>query len=234
MIHLAVFDMAGTTIDDGGVVYQALEAAVAFAGATVDPADLQTWMGTDKVAAITALLPLGGVTPTDALVATCFATFKEHLSMAYRTAPPVAFDGVSDAIAQLRSRGIKVALSTGFDRQVTDDLLTSLGWKTGQDLDAVVTTSDVAAGRPAPYMIHHAMELAGVVDVRRVLAAGDTLVDLQAARNAGAIAVGVLTGALSRQALEQGPHDHILAGVADVPSLPECLPEATAATVALS
>jgi phosphonatase-like hydrolase len=229
MIELAVFDMAGTTIDDGGAVYRALESAVASTGATVDPGDLQTWMGTDKVQAITALLELGGVAPTDELVTATFARFKSDLAEAYRATPPFAFDGVPEAIAILRSRGIRVALTTGFDRDVTDGLLASLGWTVAQDpageisdtvtLDAVVTTSDVRAGRPAPYMIHHAMELTGVHDVRAVLAAGDTLVDLEAARNAGAVAVGVLTGALSREALEHGPSDHIVDGVAVVPDL---------------
>lgn len=231
MIELAVFDMAGTTIDDGGAVYRALSSAVGAAAATVDAGDLQTWMGTDKVAAITALLELGGVEPAPALVASTFETFKQDLAAAYGATPPVAFEGVEAAIATLRSRGIKVALSTGFDRAVTDSLLESLGWTVAQDpaaqlsaevtLDAVVTTSEVTAGRPAPYLIHHAMEMTGVRSVAAVLAAGDTIVDLEAARNAGAIAVGVLTGALSRDELAAGPYDHLLAGVVEVPALAE-------------
>lgn len=228
MIELAVFDMAGTTIDDGGAVYRALSTSVSEAGAAVDPVDLQTWMGTDKVSAITALLALGGVEATDALVADTFAAFKAHLDAAYAAAPPTAFDGVVEALAALRGRGIKVALTTGFDRQVTDSILGSLGWTVGQDpeatVDAVVTTSEVSAGRPAPYMIHHAMELTGTHAVSSVLAAGDTVVDLQAARNAGAIAVGVLTGALDEAALSTAPHDHIVAGVAVIPDLAECRP----------
>ncbi|MCU1529678.1 MAG: family hydrolase, partial [Frondihabitans sp.] len=89
-------------------------------------------------------------------------------------------------------------------------------------VDAIVTKTDVVAGRPAPYMIHHAMELTGATSVSRVLAAGDTVVDIRAARNAGVIAVGVLTGALSAEALSAEPHDHILSGVAAVPDLAEC------------
>ncbi len=226
MIDLAVFDMAGTTIDDGGAVYRALSASVSAAGATVDDDDLQTWMGTDKVEAITALLRLGGVTPTDELVRSTFAAFTRELAAAYEAEPPTPFPGVVEALGELRSRGIRVALSTGFDRDVATSLLRSLGWTVGPSpddtVDAVVTTSDVVAGRPAPYLIHHAMELTGVRSVARVLAAGDTLVDLEAARNAGAISVGVLTGALSEEALSAGPYDLILPGVAAVPSLDVC------------
>lgn len=114
-------------------------------------------------------------------------------------------------------------LDTGFSDDVAAPLLESLGWTVGEGsahtLDAIVTTSEVASGRPAPYMIHHAMEKTGVVDVRSVLAAGDTAVDVQAARNAGAVAVGVLTGKLTREQLESQPGVVVLESVADVPAL---------------
>lgn len=223
MIDLVALDMAGTTIDDHGSVYVALRHSVEETGATVADADLQQWMGTDKVEAIGALMRLGGGNPTADSVNAAFTRFREILAQSYRDEPPVALAGVVDALHTLRDRGIRVALTTGFDDGVAVPLLESLGWRIGADelLDAVVTTSDVSAGRPAPYLIHHAMELTGVGDVRRVLAAGDTIVDLAAARNAGVIAVGVASGALSRDELERHPHDHILDSVADLPGLPE-------------
>lgn len=223
MIDLAVFDMAGTTIDDRGAVYRALRTAVEQAGATVAEDDLQTWMGTDKAEAITALLRLGGVPPTEDLVAERFTAFRGILDDLYRDEPPVAMPGIPEALAALRAAGVRVALTTGFDDDVAGSVLGALGWTVGANdsdtVDALVTTSRVTAGRPAPYMIHHAMEATGVHDVRRVLAAGDTVVDVRAARNAGVIAVGVCTGALSRQDLEAEPHDHVLDSVADVPGL---------------
>lgn len=230
MIQLVAFDMAGTTIDDHGLVYVALERCVTDAGATVDQRDLQLWMGTDKVTAIRALLRLGGIEPTESIVTSAFDGFRRILAQSYRDRPPVALPGVEDAMRVLRSRGIRVALTTGFTSEVAEAILNSIGWTVGPAiegasptdlLDAVVTTSDVPSGRPAPYLIHRAMERTGVVDVRSVLAAGDTIVDLLAARNAGVIGVGVLTGGLGRAQLESQPHDHILASVADVPDLAE-------------
>ncbi|MEO8095683.1 MAG: phosphonatase-like hydrolase [Pseudolysinimonas sp.] len=221
MIEMVAFDMAGTTIDDHGAVYEALEDAVIETGATVAPADLQQWMGTDKVEAITALMRLGGVEPDDAAVAHAFDRFRAILAASYASTPPQALPGVEEALRTLHDRGIKVALTTGFDDAVATPLLAALGWSVGDLLDAVVTTSDVTTGRPAPYLIHHAMEKLGVHDVTAVLAAGDTIVDLLAARNAGVIAVGVLTGKLGRAELEPHPHDHILDSVVDVLDLPE-------------
>lgn len=223
MIDLVALDMAGTTIDDRGAVYVALRRSVEETGAAVDPTDLQHWMGTDKVEAIGALMRLGHVPTEEKAVRAAFGRFRSLLDQFYLESPPVALPGVEDALAILRDRGVKVALTTGFDDTVARPLLASLGWKVGPDelLDAVVTTSQVRTGRPAPFLIHHAMELTGVADVRRVLAAGDTIVDLQAACNAGVIAVGVTTGALTREELERHPHDYVLDGVVQIPELDE-------------
>ncbi|UFS59983.1 phosphonatase-like hydrolase [Subtercola endophyticus] len=220
MIELVAFDMAGTTIDDHGLVYDALAGAVVETGASVADADLQRWMGTDKVTAIGALMNLGGVEPTADGVAKAFVRFKVLLGEAYRGHPPVALPGVEETLRELRRRGVKVALTTGFSDDVAGPLLASLGWSTGAGpddlLDAVVTTSDVRAGRPAPYLIQHAMELTGATDVATVLAVGDTVVDLQAAHNAGVAGVGVLTGGLTREALAEHPHLAIIDSAAEI------------------
>ena len=132
MIELVAFDMAGTTIDDHGLVYVALADSVNETGATVADDDLQQWMGTDKVTAIIALLRLGGVHPDDALVVHTFARFKLLLAEAYERHAPVALPGVEEAFRELTARGVFVALTTGFSDEVAGPLLDSLGWSVGQ------------------------------------------------------------------------------------------------------
>lgn len=221
MIELVVLDMAGTTVNEHGDVYRALEGSVTATGASVDQQDLQTWMGADKTEAITALLRLGGVQPTVELVQQQFLHFKELLNQFYAQNPPEALPGVEDALKELKSRGIKLALTTGFSQDVAEPILKTLGWGIGPGelLDAVVTSDMVAAGRPAPYMIHRAMEATGVHDVRAVVAGGDTVVDVLAGHHAGVRTLGVLTGALSRAELESHPHEWVLDSVADLPAL---------------
>lgn len=230
MIKLAAFDIAGTTVDDGGAVYDALRSAVEELGATVADADLAHWMGTDKVTAITNLARLGGVDIDDTAAQTAFARFQAIIADSYRTDPPQPVAGADQTIARLRAAGVKVALTTGFDRAVVEPLLASLNWGLATDdvdhtvsLDAIVTTDDVPAGRPAPYMIFRAMERCGVASVSAVLAAGDTAVDVQAANNAGAISVGVLTGQTPGSTLEANCADHVLASIAEIPKLPGVL-----------
>jgi phosphoglycolate phosphatase-like HAD superfamily hydrolase len=85
-------------------------------------------------------------------------------------------------------------------------------------VDAVVCGDNVLQGRPAPYLIFHAMEAAGARNVRHVANVGDTVLDLQAAHNAGVRwNIGVLSGAHSRAQLACAPHTHLLPSVADLP-----------------
>jgi phosphonatase-like hydrolase len=231
-VDLAVFDIAGTTVEEHGAVYTALRAAVeaagAHAGLVLSDADVERWMGADKRAAIRALLtpafaPAFAGTdeagPDTAVVERVFTDFRDRLDTAYRTRPPAPMPGVVETFGTLRAHGIKIALTTGFDRSVVGPLLTSLGWESGL-LDAVVCADDVPSGRPAPYMIFRAMELTGVTAVGRVLVAGDTVRDLRAGTNAGAaVVIGVLTGHVAATTLSAVPHTHLLASVAGIPAL---------------
>ena len=238
MITLAAFDMAGTTIDDGGAVYRALQLAVEETGVEVAPADLQTWMGAEKRAAIRALIELGGGDPDAPIdrVDRAFDRFRAILDELYQAEPPVAMPGVPKAIATLRAHGIKVALTTGFSRDVATGILERLGWVVASNdsasesdasvpentvtiVDALVCADEVAAGRPAPFMIHRAMERTGTHRTDDVLVAGDTIVDVRAGANSGAsVTVGVLSGKLGRSDFEGEPFTALLDSVAEIPA----------------
>lgn len=224
MIELVVFDIAGTTVEENSAVYLALREAVVAAGGAPSDRDIESWMGASKREAITGMLTDAlGAEPDSALVDRAFDDFRQRLEVAYRAVPPTPIEGVPEVFAALREREIKVVLTTGFDREVTDSLLAALGWDLTV-LDGVICIDDVPRGRPAPYMIHQAMRLAGVIDVRSVLVAGDTARDLQAGTNAGAgVVIGVLTGDVSRQSLKAEPHTHILDSLADLLTEPSPL-----------
>ena len=69
-------------------------------------------------------------------------------------------------------------------------------------------------------MIFHAMEVARIDNVREVLNIGDTPLDLQAGNRAGVLGViGVLSGLHKRDRLLRESPSHLIASVADLPSL---------------
>src|SRR5215475_13872900 len=218
---LAALDMAGTTVDEGGLVYSAVEAAVAEAvGGPIPAALMSQWKGTSKEEAIAGLLRGMGSDTSRASVLNVYEIFAGKLEEAYDRTPPAPFPGVPEMFGTLRRAGVKVALQTGYAAPVANSIMTSLGWTVGETVDALVTSDTVAASRPAPYLIFHAMEATGIVDVRRVLTAGDTPNDLGAGMNAGAgLIVGVTTGSFSRPELTAEPHTHIFDSVADLPAL---------------
>jgi len=112
-----------------------------------------------------------------------------------------------------------VATDTGFDAGIGGLIMERLDWP-GRLIDLAVFSSDVARGRPAPYMIYRAMERLGVQDVRRVMKVGDSPADLEEGSNAGCgEVVGVLSGAHTPATLGPCRHTRLLGSVADLPAL---------------
>lgn len=218
---LAALDMAGTTVDEGGLVYAAVEGAVAEAVGAPIPAELMLqWKGTSKEEAIAGLLRGMGSDTSHAYVMKVYDIFAGKLEEAYARMPPAPIPGAPEMFETLRRAGVKVALQTGYAAPVANSIMTGLGWTVGETVDALVTSDTVAVSRPAPYLVFHAMEATGIRDVRRVLTAGDTPNDLSAGMNAGAgFVVGVTTGSFTRSQLEAEPHTHILDSVAALPTL---------------
>ncbi|MGA7984805.1 MAG: HAD-IA family hydrolase, partial [Burkholderiales bacterium] len=187
-IRLAVLDVGGTVIHDTADVAAVFKAALARHGLSATDAQLHAWRGAAKREVIGRLAAGSAADPEQV-----YASFQELLIASFAEHGVKSIDGVEQAIATLRARGIRVALTTGFDRRVADQLLARLGWR--DKVDAVVCADEVAQGRPAPDMILRAMERTGVGDARRVLCAGDTDNDLRAGANAGVGAnLGVLSG----------------------------------------
>ena len=116
----------------------------------------------------------------------------------------------SALFAELRGRGVKVALNTGFSRDIVDVILARLGW-TADAVDASIASDESLRGRPYPDMILRLMAQLGVIEASRVAKVGDTPVDLQEGASAGCgLVIGVTTGAFTRAQLEPFSHTHIL------------------------
>src|SRR5262245_45181766 len=211
-IQLVVFDMAGTTIEDDGAVLRCLVDAVRMYDLPGTPEELNALMGMNK-REVFALLAARSY-PQDAEQAervadAALATFIGEMRSSYdRSLKPMA--GAEDTFAFLRERGIKIALDTGFDVAIAGMLMERLNWP-GRLVDAMVCSSDVPRGRPAPYMIFRAMERLSVLDVHQVMKLGDSPADLEEGFHAGCgEVIGVLSGAHSAETLAGYYHTRLI------------------------
>lgn len=212
--QLVVLDMAGTTVRDTGQVVRAFTEALSLHHLPFTPQQVEAVRGASKRDAIRTFVPAGPQQVQQA--ANAYATFCERLSTLFQAEGVHAVHGAAETMAALRARGIRVALNTGFDRQITALLRAALHWEQGM-VDAVVCGDDVARGRPAPDLIYAAMRACDTSDPQRVMNVGDTVLDLQAGHAAGVRwNIGVLTGAHARAQLQAAPHTHILASLADL------------------
>lgn len=214
--ELVIFDMAGTTVRDQGEVPQAFTAALAAFDIAVSADQVAAVRGASKRQAVFDLTPDGPLRAARA--AAIYERFTEELAQRFAEgAQPVA--GAAQTFAWLRAQSVKMALNTGFDRDITGLLLDALGWAEGI-VNAVVCGDEVPQGRPAPYLIFRCLEATGTHSIHRVAVVGDTALDLQAAHNAGVHwNVGVLSGAHSRELLASQPHTHLVPSVAQLPGL---------------
>jgi phosphonatase-like hydrolase len=221
-IQLVVFDLAGTTVDDGGgAVLKCLVETTRVHDLPGTPEELNALMGMNKREVFGMLAARRyPSSPAEAggLADEALATFVVQMRGFYEQnlAP---MPGAEETFAFLRARGIKIATDTGFDAAIAGLIMERLNWP-GRLIDLAVCSSDVTRGRPAPYMIFHAMERLDIQDVSQVMKIGDSPADLEEGFNAGCgEVIGVLSGAHTAATLGPCRHTRLLASVADLPAL---------------
>jgi phosphoglycolate phosphatase len=209
-ITTACLDMAGTTVADDGSVMTAFGAAVAEGGLIPGApgydeaiAYVQATMGQSKIEVFRAVL--GGEERAQRANSVFEARYAEAVAAGDVTPLP----GAVETIMALRAAGIKVCLATGFSPPTRDALLDALGWR--PIIDLALSPADAGRGRPWPDLPLTALLRLGGGAVSELVVAGDTASDVESGLRAGAgLVAGVLTGAASREDLEQAAAPHIL------------------------
>ncbi|MER3319249.1 MAG: phosphonatase-like hydrolase [Allomuricauda sp.] len=215
-IQLAVFDMAGTTVNEDNVVYKTVRAALAKYGVEVSlNTVLEFGAGKEKFKAIADILKETKSENVDPNAV--FREFKKMLEEAYANLNVTTYDGVEELFKMLKSKGVKVVLNTGYDQKTAQSLLNKLGWVPGEQIDALITADDVVKGRPSSEMIDKAMEMFKITESENVLKAGDSVIDIEEGKNANCgWTVGVLTGAQTREQLATAEPTMILDSLANL------------------
>ena len=217
---LVIFDIAGTTVEDPDGVGGCLKAALDSAGVPWEADAVNAIMGIPKPVAIKTLIEAVGQQANEERIQEIHRDFQGKIIEYYRTSALVKpIEGATEVFADLKSRGIKVALDTGFDRPIVDVLLDRLGWNS-ETIDGSTTSDEVAQGRPHPDLVFHLMEKFGITDPKEVAKVGDTPSDLGEGTAAGCgFVIGVTYGTHTREQLQLHLHTHLVDSIREIPDL---------------
>ena len=215
-IKLAVFDVAGTTAKDAGLVVEAFVTAAEALGVKRDTtrmADMVDYvnatMGQRKIDVFLHLFE-GNLAKAE-LAHENFVSAYQELT---KSGKLEEFEGVSAMFAELKSRGIGVALTTGFPRDILDSIINSLGWN--DLIDVSVAASEVPLGRPAPDMIYECLKMYNKLTnstctSSNLVVLGDTRSDIESGVAAQAsLIMGIDSGTHSANALFEAGATHVL------------------------
>lgn len=233
-VSLVMLDFAGTTINDKTAVRDCLyDAAVEF-NLDTDPHEVLMHIGTNKIHLYQFLIARkqgkdiqiadferikDPETYEEALKV--FDRYTELMIDYYRNRIE-PMPGAEDTFRWCHENGIKVAIDTGFHRDVADAIVEGTGWIRDGLVDIVVDVEHAPEqrGRPAPFMLFYAMTQLNIQSVHEVIKVGDTPADMLEGYNAGCRGiVGVLSGPLPFEQWGKYRHTHIIPSVKELPEL---------------
>jgi phosphonatase-like hydrolase len=218
MIEMVVFDMAGTTVTDHHEVEACFAKAAENTGLNVSADRILALQGYSKIEVFKLLWHEGyphlaeDILKEKAL--NSYNAFCEILENHYISFGAKPTEYCTELFQYLKANNIKIALTTGFYRKVTNIILEKLGWDFGLDknakgteksiIDLSIASDEVKHGRPKPDMILKAMEVMNIQNPQNVITIGDTPSDILAGDAAGIGYVFAITnGTHSQKQLEQ-------------------------------
>lgn len=211
--------MAGTTVRDKNYVGIAFRDAMHSHGYEVAIEEINPMMGYEKPLAIQMILERhvtdqAEITPH--LIDAIHSEFVQRMIDFYSTTTEIApLPHVEDTFKVLRNAGIKIALNTGFSRNIADVIIGRLGWN-GM-IDCLVASDEVPHGRPYPDMIRKIMDELHIDSPEKIAKVGDTEVDVNEGINAGVkYVIGITSGAFTREGLEVYHPTHIIDDISEV------------------
>jgi HAD superfamily hydrolase (TIGR01549 family) len=194
-----VFDIDGTLIDSNAAHVEAWRRAFESMGYKIaaDRIEVEIGKGGDKVVP-DVLGKSADEKDGDALRK---AQPKEFAEIVGREGLK-PFGGAFELLAALRGRGVKVVLATSSSQEQLQ-ILQSAARVDLKSVSVVLTTADDAEeSKPSPDIVVAAVKKSGLSPAQCAMV-GDTLYDMQAAKGAGVIGLGVLTGYQSAQTLKE-------------------------------
>lgn len=224
-IKLLIFDMAGTTVNEHGIVYQTLYDTLQNYGINVSIKDIEKWHGANKYQVLEHFLnisfnkslynPSNYHKTFEKERNRLNNTFNRNLKERYFETDNISLidERVPELFNELRKQDIKIALNTGYNKEIQTSIIKKLHMN--DFIDGYVSSEEVPKGRPYPYMINKLINDLDVENSKQVVKIGDSAIDILEGRNAKCLlSIGVLSGADGKDKLKDA--DFLLNSVIDL------------------
>lgn len=217
-VKLLVFDMAGTTVNEQGIVYQTLYDTIKNFGLKISQEEISNWHGRNKYEVLNHYLtndPKVSSEIRNSLKDQLHSNFDNNLKERYFNSSNIELihPQLPELFQKIQQKNIKIALNTGYSQEIQESIIKKLNMD--EFIDDYISSEQVKFGRPYPYMIHNLMERNEIDCVQSVMKFGDTYNDILEGFNSNCLAsVGVLSGADSEEKLKKATH--ILDNVMDI------------------
>jgi len=190
---LIVFDWDGTLMDSEAKIVRCIQGAAQDLDISdPGPAAIRHIIGLGLQEAVQALFP----DEPDVRRLQLIARYRLHFLELDNTAMPL-FPGVREGLAALVEQGYLLAVATGKARRGLERVLEETGTR---HLFVASRCADEAFSKPHPRMLEDILEMTGI-DRRQAIMVGDTVYDMEMARNAGVEGLAVSYGVHAREHL---------------------------------
>jgi HAD superfamily hydrolase (TIGR01509 family) len=193
MLDALIFDFDGTLADTNTLHARAFVRAFGAAGYRVGLERIAREIGRGGDRLVPAILGVEAAREVEADV------LRDHgvkMRRLLETEGAQPLPGAAELLREVRRRGLRIAVATAAQQRQLDAMQEATGMDLSRLADAVVTSSDVDATKPAPDTLTAALAKLDLPPERCGFV-GDTPFDAAAARRAGLAALGIATEAHS-------------------------------------
>lgn len=211
-LRLVLFDCDGTLVDSAGHILAAMKGA--FVRHDLPPPsddEIKGIIGLSLPKAIARLAHPEG--PHAELVEAYKTIYRDAMAPGAATEP--LFPGIIEALDAIATEATLLGVATGKSRMGLERILK------GHDLAGrfvTTMTADDAASKPSPEMVLRALAETGA-EAQRTVLVGDSAFDMQMAKAAGAMALGVAWGYQPVATLREAGADAVADTSGDLPAL---------------
>jgi len=193
-IKAVLFDLDGTLVDSSEAIIKAVEKALELKGLTCNRAKVARMIG----------LPLEnifGVLAPNLSEQEIWQLVHEYRKyyMAHHLENTTIHPSAQMVLRKLKAKGFKLGIITTKYREPVMDVLSHFG--IAELFDVVVTGYEVIKHKPAPDIVLEAAKRLRV-DPKQCVVVGDSPLDVQAGKQAGAFTIAVLSTTYTRKQLE--------------------------------